>query len=412
LHAGQDVSNQNPSVDLLNLPVDNSIEYNPTASRNVHHVQLVGDYAAKPGAHSFKTGFIIDQQSGHESYQIVPASRLALDALAALDPKLAPAGYTTGATDVDGNPVYVATSSVSPTLNVSRNGYYAAVYAQDTWSINKKLSVNYGARGDWYSQSQNLEQEPVYLFEISPRVNFSWAVDQITRVRWSYDHLFNTPPLAQGAIVGEAIKPETLNQYDIGVERRVAPHQTVDVAYYYKQINNQVDVGLLVPGSEIGLYSGVNFQKGAVHGLEVSYDIAPPKGIGWDTYANYTLSAARPNGLDNTGAPAPEFNDHDQRQTLALGAAYTWKSGALAALTFEYGSGLTSSIVRDNERTPRSQADLRFYTGDRLFKGSGGLSLDIQNVFDDRSVINFESGFSGTRFVQGRQVQLTATYKF
>jgi outer membrane receptor protein involved in Fe transport len=400
-------------VNLLDLPVDNSIEYNPTVSRNVHHVQLVGDYTGKPGQHDLKTGFLVDQQSGRESYQITPASQLALDALAALDPRLAPSGTTTGAKDVNGNPVFVANSGVSPTLNVSRNGYYAAAYAQDTWRLTKKLTVNYGARGDWYQQTQNLGQAPVYLFEISPRVNFSWSIDQLDRLRWSYNHLFNTPPLAQGAIVGEAIKPETLNQYDIGIERQIAPHQTLGVAYYYKQINNQVDVGLLIPGSEIGLYSGVNFQKGAVHGLEISYDIAPPKGIGWDTYANYTLSAARPNGLDNTGAPAPEFNDHDQRQTLGLGAAYTWRSGALAALTFEYGSGLTSSeIPPANNRIPRSQTDLRFYTGDGLFKGHGGLSLDVQNLLDDRSVINFESGFSGTRFVQGRQILLTTTWKF
>jgi hypothetical protein len=34
LHSGQDVYNNNPAVDLGNLPVDNSIEYNPTVSRN------------------------------------------------------------------------------------------------------------------------------------------------------------------------------------------------------------------------------------------------------------------------------------------------------------------------------------------------------------------------------------------
>ena len=42
LHSGLDVTNDNPSVDVLNLPVDSTIAYSPTVRRTVHHVQLVG----------------------------------------------------------------------------------------------------------------------------------------------------------------------------------------------------------------------------------------------------------------------------------------------------------------------------------------------------------------------------------
>jgi outer membrane receptor protein involved in Fe transport len=409
LHSGQAVHNNNPSVDLLNLPIDNSVEYNPSVVRNVHQVQGIGTVEAKRARHDFKAGILLDDQYGNESYNLTPASRLALDALVGLDPGLAPAGTIQMAggkqvTDVNGNPVYTPTSSSAPTLQVHRSGFYRAGYAQDTWTPGR-LTFNYGMRLDWYKQSENLGSAPVDTIEVSPRANFSYRLNRPTMLRWSYNRLFNAPPLAQGAIVGEAIKPETLDQYDVSLERHLGAGQTVRLAYYYKNARNQVDTGLLIPGSEIGIYSAVNFQYGGIHGTELSYDLTPPKGVGWDAYVNYSFSAAKPNGLDNTGAPAPQFNDHDQRNTLGAGAAYTWKSKASASLVFNYGSGLTSSIIRASQgRVPREQTDLHLSSGPKPFKGHGGYGLDVENVFDDRTVINFESGFSGTRFQIGRRI--------
>lgn len=406
LHSGQDVTNLNPLVDLNNLPVDSSVEYNPTAIRNVHHFQLSGSWEARRGTHQLKAGFLMDSQSGNESYRIEPGSQLALDALAALSPSLAPAGTASNEVDINGNPVYTSTGPV-PTLNVTRSGSYKAAYIQDTFKAGR-WTTNYGLRGDWYTQEQNLGQDNIDTFELSPRVNVQYQVDSKTDLRMAYNHLFNTPPLAQGAIIGAAIQPETLDQYDIALNKRLTPNQSITLAYYYKDIKNQVDTGLLIPGSQIGLYSSVNLERGGVHGLEFSYDISASKGIGWDAYFHYSLSAAKPNGVDNTGEPVDEYNDHDQRHTIGLGAAYTWKSGASFAFTIQHGSGLASSIVPPSEsRTPRTQVDLHYSTGERLWKGKGGLMFDVTNLFDDRTVINFQSAFSGTRFQQGRRIALS-----
>lgn len=406
LHSGQDVTNRNPLVDLNNLPVDNSIEFNPTAIRNVHHFQVSGNWEAKKGSHQVKAGFLVDSQSGSESYHIEPGSQLALDALAALAPDLAPAGSASSDLDINGNPIFTATGP-TPTLNVRRTGSYKAAYIQDTVKFGK-WTANYGLRGDWYNQEQNLGQQNVSTFELSPRVNLQYQVDSKTDVRMAYNRLFNTPPLAQGAIIGDAIQPEILSQYDVAISKKLSSTRSVTLAYYYKDIRNQVDTGLLIPGSQIGLYSAVNLQFGGVHGVEFSYDIAANKGVGWDAYFHYSLSAAKPNGVDNTGEPVDEFNDHDQRHTIGIGAAYTWKSGASFAFTIDHGSGLASSIVPPSEsRTPRTQVDLHYTTGDRLFKGNGGLSFDVTNLFDDRTVINFQSAFSGTRFQQGRRISLS-----
>ncbi len=410
LHAGQDLHNNNPAVDVLNLPIDNSIEYNPTSTRNVHHVQITGNVDTRAGRHEFKAGLVLDDQSGDETYNLVPASQLALDELAALSPNLAPPGAAqtdakgNAILDVDGNPVYKATGT-TPTLHVHRSGFYRAAYVQDTWKASHRLTINYGVRGDWYKQSETLGQSLVDVIAVSPRLNFSYTLDRLTTLRWSYDRLFNTPPLAQGAVVGAPIQPETLDQYDVSIEHQLVPGQILSLAYYIKQIRNQVDTGLLIPGSQIGIYSAVNFQYGAVHGIEFAYELTPKKGVGLDASLNYTYSIAAPNGFDNTGAPAPDFNDHDQRNTVGLELGYTWKSGASTSLELNHGSGLASSPIPPSlERIPRTRVDLHFSTGPRVFHGHGGVGLDIENVFDDRTVINFQSGFSGTRFQQGRRV--------
>ncbi len=424
LHAGQDLHNQNPAVDPLNLPVDNSIEYNPTSTRNIHHVQWVGSLNYRRGKHDLKAGFLADSQNGDETYQIAPASQLALNALANFAPNLAPTGAIrtdlagNPILDVNGNPIYLATSSNSPVLTVHRSGFYRAGYLQDTWKVSRKLTANYGLRGDWYKQSQNLGSSTIDTFALSPRLNFSYNLNRASTLRWSYNRLFNTPPLAQGAIIGQPIQPETLDQYDLSLEHQVSPRQSVSLAYYVKQIHNQVDTGLLIPGSQIGLYSSVNLQYGGVHGIEFVYDLQAGKDkegrtVGWDTTFNYTYSIAAPNGIDNTGGIVPNFNDHDQRNTVGLSLGYTWKSGANSSLVINHGSGLASSIVLPNTtRTPRTQLDWHFSTGQTYLHKHLKFGLDIINLLDDRTVINFQSAFSGTRFQQARMVQLSLSGSF
>ena len=411
LHSGQDVTNRNPTADQNNLPVDSSIEFSPTALRNIHHFQLSGNWDIRRGSHDLKAGFLFNSQSGNESYHIEPGSQLALNALAAIAPSLAPPGTASSELDINGNPIFTATGAV-PTLNVSRTGSYRAAYVQDTVKAGR-WTANYGLRGDWYSQEQNLGQENISTFELSPRVNLDYKLDSRSNLKLAFNHLFNTPPLAQGAVVGAAIQPEILNQYDLAVTKKLAPNRSVTLAYYYKDIRNQVDTGLLIPGRQIGLYSAVNLGRGGVHGVEVSYDISAPKGHGWDAYLHYSLSAAKPNGVDSTGSDVPEFNDHDQRHTVGLGGAYTWKTGASFSATLDYGSGLASSpIAPSQNRNPRSQVDLHYSTGESLFGGKGGLNFDVNNLFDNRTVINFQSAFSGTRFMQGRRIGLSVFGRF
>ena len=64
-------------------------------------------------------------------------------------------------------------------------------------------------------------------------------------------------------------------------------------------------------------------------------------------------------------------------------------------------------------RQQRHEVNLRLGTGAQQQKKQAfGFSLDVQNLFDSRARINYQSPFSGTRFQQGRRILLTLNGKF
>lgn len=439
-HSGLDIKNHNPSIDPNSLNadgtlsvIDNSIEFNPSIQRVNTQKEIAGSLTQASGAHTYKAGFIFDGQTGDEQYQFVPQSQLALDALNAVQsgggPTLTPGGA--GQVDSAGNPVldtlgnqvYLIdpNNSATPIVHVHRSGYYNAGYVQDTWRATRQLTINYGARLDGYGQKQDLGTPSVNQAYLSPRLNLAYAFSSGTTLLASYNKLFTQPPLAQGAIVGTSLRPQLTNAYEASVVQRLNPQQTAKISYYQKNDSNENDTGILIPYTQIGAYTTLQYQYATIQGLELSYDLAPKGNIGLGGYAAFTRSKARPGGLDQTGGPAPIVNDHDQRSTLSTGVSYTFKSQAFAGVDYYYGSGEASSvlapigpsnlnILNDGKRNSHSLFNLRLASPP--IAGYGGLELDVDNLFDRRDVLNFNSGFSGTRFQQGRRVLLRATASF
>jgi len=433
-HSQLDLRNNNPSIDLgsvdangLLTTIDNSIEYNPNLTRKNDQTELAGSLSLAQGAHTYKAGFTLNLQHGDESYQFVPQSQLALDALFATDPRLAPAGSAdpSGAVDVLGNPVYLINpGSATPTLNLKRNGYYNAAYVQDTWRASRKSTLNYGLRLDSYYQkleTQGYDTATGGETYLSPRLNYAYAFTPATVGRLSYNKLFTQPPLAEGAVVGTVLKPEILDQYDASVEHQIGSTQTVKLAYYYKNITNQNDTGILLPYTQIGAYTTLQYQRASVHGFELSYDLSPKNNVGLGGYLAYTNSLAKPGGLDQTGADAPDINDHDQRHTVSTGLSYTFKTGDLVGLDYYYGSGEASSVLasiadsnvlNDGKRNSNQHMNVRVASRPGWIGKTLGAEVDVENIFDSRDVLNFNSGFSGTRFQQGRRVLFSLNGRF
>src|SRR5258708_30784319 len=99
--------------------------------------------------------------------------------------------------------------------------------------------------------------------------------------------MVSQPPLSQGASLGLAIPPQTGDLYEGSIERQLTPNQTMKVAYYYKDWRDFADTGLLVPGTQLGVYTTFSHPHVNVKGFEFSYDLTPRGNVGWGGYVTY-----------------------------------------------------------------------------------------------------------------------------
>ena len=414
-----DVKNRNPHFGG-ELPSDASIEYDPQVKRHARHILGSGSLSAEIGEHKLKSGFSLDFQQSDEAYRLTARSQLALNALAAEDERFVPQGIILNdsqgnpVVDVNGNPVYLSNASVNaPTVDADSNGYYHAAYIQDTWKLGSALTANYGARFDIFRRSQEGDGSALEKSQLSPRLNLSYALRPKTLLRASYNHLFIDPPLSQGSTIGDAIAPARVKQVDLSLEQQIGSRQKAKVAYYYKDIRDQIDTGLLIPSTQLGIFTSVNLDRAHVQGVEFSYDLLPVEGGGSSAFLTYAYSVARPFGETNLGEPVERYNDHDQRNTLSAGTAYTFASGESIGLTQYYGTGTFSSALEEGgSRQVRTQSNLVVSSDPKLLLNRGGVKLEVQNLFDERARINFRSEFSGTRFQQGRTILLSSFFTF
>ncbi|MBC8101512.1 MAG: TonB-dependent receptor, partial [Cytophagales bacterium] len=389
-----DILNDNPeafrnaTVSSATLAEDSSLEFSPTIKREYDQTEFSASLTAVRSRHTFKFGGLYSDQSGDESYQLIPGSQAALNALFATDPRLAPQG---GTLDEDGN-YLLGTATATPTLQVKREGYYAAGYVQDTYRVTRRFTLNYGLRLDAYKQSQNLGQDSVNQTRLSPRINTAYVIAPLTVARLSYNRLFTQPPLAQGAILGLSVQPQMTDLYEANVEKQFGGNQTVKVAYYQKEDRNQLDTGILIEGTQIGAYTSISLGKATIKGFEFSYDLNPRNSIGWGGYLAWANSTAKPRGLNNLGEVIDDaYNDHDQLNTITGGVSYGLPSGAEAGLSYYYGSGTASSVLDETSgRQGRQEVNLRVGTGEQQRKKQAvGFTLEVQNLFDSRKRVNF-----------------------
>ena len=162
-------------------------------------------------------------------------------------------------------------------------------------------------------------QEKVQQTELSPRINAAYAVAPLTVVRLAYNRLFTQPPLAQGAVIGESIKPQIVNLLEADLERQIGAYQAVKLAYYQKYFKNVTDTGILIEGTQIGAYTTHNLERAIAKGFELSYDLQPRGGIGPGAYFAWANVINKPSGKDSsTGEALPigGYTDHDALNTM------------------------------------------------------------------------------------------------
>lgn len=138
-----------------------------------------------------------------------------------------------------------------------------------------------------------------------------------------------------------------------------------------------------------------------------------------------TLSEARPLEGSLFSGPPPEYNDHDQRFQGNAGVSYTWKNGVstgvdvLSASGFpQVGLPLYNSVGLapfgfEGDRVDRFLTNFHLeYRPKERDGGTLGAGLQVFNVFNDRSLVNLFSEFSGSRYVTGRRFLFNLNARF
>lgn len=317
------------------------------------------------------------------------------------------------------NPLGLPGNPTSFTSNLERDAFIGGLYLSHTYPITDKLTVNYGLRADTYDDGLGISTG-----QISPRVNFSFAPDEEQAIRLSYNRLFQPPPIELDVSGGTEILPQRTDVYELSYENQFAKNWVGKIALVRKDFKDQIDVGLLIPNSNIPVFAPVNFARARYQGIELS--VASQNDVGWNGFVTATIGEAKPTEPGLFAGHFPEFNDHDQRVQTTAGVSHTWQNGLSTGVDVLYASGFPQEALPlynsigitpfglSGERQSRfiTNLNIQYQPEEKEDGATLGAGLQVFNLFDDRSLLNLFSEFSGTRFVTGRRFLLNLNARF
>ena len=309
--------------------------------------------------------------------------------------------------DVLATPVGTPAAPLTILDESSRVATTYSAYLQDEWKILPTLTLNYGARFDYFRGYRSESQ-------VSPRVNLVWQPTDRTAVHAGYARYFSPPPFeliantSVASLVGTTAEPPLLtndtpkaergNYFDIGVSQRLTPDLTFGIDTYYKRSRNLVDEGQF--GAPI-ILTPFNYAEGLQYGVELtaSYDHGP-----LHLYGNFAASVAKgrrivssqfnfdPGDLDDIASHFIHL-DHDQTYTATAGFSYEWRATRFSG-DLLYGSGLRSdSVTTPNGTSLKDYVQVNFGAAHKFEIPQCGdleLRLDLINAFD--AVYQIRSG--------------------
>lgn len=313
--------------------------------------------------------------------------------------------------DLPGNPTSFAS-------NLDRDAFVGGLYLSHTYPITDKLTVNYGLRADTFDNGS-----AVSTSQLSPRINFAYAPNDEQAIRLSYNRLFQPPPIELNAAGGAETLPQRTHAYELSYENQFAKNWVGKIALVHKDFQDQVDVALLIPNSNLPVFAPVNFARAEYQGVELS--VSSSNDTGWNGFVAATIGEAKPTEPGLFAGHFPKFNDHDQRVQATAGLSHTWENGLSAGADVLYGSGYPQEALPlynsigitpygiSGERQDRFITNVNIqYRPESKDGGTLGAGLQIFNLFDDRSLLNLFSEFSGSRFVTGRRFLLNLNARF
>jgi outer membrane receptor protein involved in Fe transport len=309
-------------------------------------------------------------------------------------------------------------SNLTPT-QANPLGSLTAVYAEDEFQVTPWLSLNGGIRQTHFSGN-------VVENATSPRVGASVRVPKLKWVfRAFYGHFYQAPPLQtlSGPLLVVAsnqnlgfvpLHGERDEEHQFGVT--ISFHGwTIDADNFLTRAKNFFDHNNF---NDSDLFFPITIQGARINGWEVTLR-SPRIQNRAQIYLTYSNQLALGFGDINGGLTDFSFGDgyglldHDQRNTLHLGAQYTLPWNSYASTDVYYGSGFSNG-------SPSAQ-----YPGDHL-PGHATFDLALGKSFGERFSVNVQAinvanrrvlldnsfTFGGTHYLNPREIFMQLRFHF
>jgi len=290
--------------------------------------------------------------------------------------------------------------------NHNKDATLFGYYLQDEWKAIDKLTINYGARFDYYNAYVNADQ-------FSPRLGAVYDLTPQTKLHAGYARYFTPPPTeliepvtiaafqgTTGAPLSNEsspVKPERDNYFDVGIIQKIGDGLTLGLDAYYKEAHDLLDEGQF---GQALIFAPFNYEEGKVHGVELTADYTHNA---FSSYVNFSLSNAEGKGiasgqynfsqddLDYIGSHWVHL-DHDQKVSASAGATYTFYD-IKYGVDIINGSGLRDGTDNTSHLADYTQVNASAkHTFDLGTAGPVDGTFSVINVFDREYEIRDGSG--------------------
>jgi outer membrane receptor protein involved in Fe transport len=295
-------------------------------------------------------------------------------------------------------------------------GGQIALYAQDKLALTNWLTLSGGVRYTHFSGSGGVTEDVT-----TPRVGATVLIPTVNWiVRGFYGRFYQAPPLltASGPLLDFVtaqnlgfipLHGERDKEYQLGIA--VPIYQwVVDVSRFQTRATNYFDHN---PVGESNIFFPITIDGARIRGTEVTLRSPRTWTIG-QVYLAYSYQTAQGEGSISGGLT--DFSsgggvfplDHDQRNTLSVGADKRFPHGWFGAANVYYGSGFT-----DNGGPAHlpSHAEVNVSAGKTLGT-SASVAVTALNLFNRHLLIDNSLTFGGTHFNSPRQVFVEFRYRF
>lgn len=340
-------------------------------NRQLRNIGAKLDFAYTAGRHNVKVGGSLNQTKLNEAFSFGITDPDLNDPNAEnFNPNVAPFDLTRGGHLFD----YSQTRSINS----------QAVYAQDDIKAGD-ASFKLGLRFDRYDGLTTASL-------VQPRLGVSYAVPgSATVLRASYGRTLETPynenlllssGLGTGGVFGsgEPLRPGTRHEMEIGIQQGFGRWFVVDLSYFDKRTDNGYDFGVLF---DTPIVFPISWDHSIINGFTGRLNVVQHGGFSAFTVFGHTNAIFSPPGTGGllVEEPTGDFRiDHDQKfqQTTNVQYVFNKATGAWAALSWRYDSGLVAGSVATIEDalalTPDQQAAIGFFCGSTFATRDHGIS--------------------------------------